>query len=99
MAVFVNVRDISLSEYDYGEDFEVLCRVETCIPDMVVQLFREEQLVDMATVEEGNQFVGSATIKATEETVGEYICQAMSEMYNEVFQQSFSIAGRIMLSY
>lgn len=91
----MDVHDISLSNYDYEEDLEVLCRVETCIPDMVVQLFREEQLIDMETVEEENQFVGYATIKAKEEMVGEYVCQAMSEMYNEVFRQRFSIAGRI----
>lgn len=60
---------------------------------MAVQLFKDDQLVDMTAVQQGNKFVGSARIRATVKAVGDYSCQAMSEMYNEVFRESFSIAG------
>lgn len=92
-AQFIDVNDVSLSDFDYGDEVEVLCSVETCISDMVMQLFREDQLIDMVTVEEGNRFVGYAKIKATAEMLGSYVCQGMSEEYNKVFQQSFSVTG------
>lgn len=93
LAAFVDIRNISLSDYEEGAEFVVQCRIETCIPDMVVQLFKGQQLVDMETLEEGKGFVGRSKVKATSALVGDYLCQGMSEKYNEVFRQSFSITG------
>ena len=99
LAAFKDIRNISLSVYEDGAEFTVQCPIETCIPDMVVQLFKGQQLIDMETVEEGNRFVGRSKVKAkaTEEVLGDYFCQGMSEKYNVVFRESFSITGGLWL--
>ena len=89
------MKNISLSAYERGADIAISCAVETCIPDMVMQVFKEDQLIEMTTVQEGNIFKGTTQIKATEEVVGNYICQGMSEGHNKVFRKSFSISAGI----
>lgn len=59
-----------------------------------MQLFRGDQLIEMDTVEEGKVFVGK--IRASEEMVGDYVCQGMSEKYNKVFRQNFSVTGMVI---
>lgn len=80
----------------YGADLSVSCTVETCISDMVVQIFSGDQLVDSTTVQERTRLVAYAYLKATEDVLGTYVCQAMSEYENAVFRKTFTITGKLV---
>ena len=89
-----DVSNISLANYNYGASIDVQCVVETCISDLVLQLFRADQLIEMDTFQEGSRMVGLAKVKATEEMAGEYVCQGLSEKQNQVFHKTFFITGK-----
>lgn len=95
LAAIAPIENITLSNYDYGEDLAISCVVDTCVSDMHVYLLKEDQLVESVTVPNGNTFVSTAHLKASEGLVGEYVCRAMTEKHNEVFTQSFFITGTV----
>ena len=85
--------DISQSNFTYGEIFPVSISVDTCIPDLVLQLFKEDQLVPVIAVQDGNGYIGSAQLMAMEQSAGQYVWQARSEERNVVFKKEFSVTG------
>ena len=93
---FAEVGNISLANYDHGATVSISCSVESCASDLVLQLFKEDQLVPLKTRRESNTLTGSAQIKATDRVAGVYVYQAMSEKYNEVARKSFSITGKVL---
>ena len=93
---FDAVENISLANYDRGATVSISCSVESCASDLVLQLFKEDQLVHLKTRRESNTLTGSTQIKATEEVAGVYVYQAMSEKFNEVVRKSFSVTGKVL---
>lgn len=86
--------NVSLSDFKYGEIFPVSISVDTCISDLILQLFQEDQLVPVTTVQDGDGYTGSAQLVAIEQSAGRYVWQARSEERNVVFKKDFSVTGR-----
>ena len=94
---FLEVGNISLANYDHGATVSISCSVASCASDLVLQLFKEDQLVPLKTRRENSTLItGSAQIKATDRVAGVYVYQAMSEKYNEFARKSFSITGKVL---
>ena len=91
------ISDIDLSGFRYGREMTISCIVETCIRDVTVQIFKDDQLLDsetvLETVLEGSQLVTSAQLKVSEKLAGHYACQAMSEEENMVQRKYFNATG------
>lgn len=88
------VSNLSLSDHVYGEDISISCSVDTCVSDIVLQLFKDDQLLHMSMSSMGNRITGSAQVKVSDELVGEYACQVMSDSRNEVVRETFSVRGK-----
>ncbi len=88
------IDDIDLSEYNYGQELSISCLVETCIKDVIIQIFKDDQLLESDTSPEGNKLVSSVQLKVSERLVGRYACQAMSEKESFAFKREyFTITG------
>ena len=91
---FSPIENIDLSEYNAGDVLPLCCEVDTCIPDIVVQLFKDDQLLVLSTVLEGSLYLACVNLKVSEDLVGQYACQAMSEETNLFDREYFSINGK-----
>ena len=93
-AIGIEVINISLDRSRIGEELTINCSVETCLDDVVVQFFMDDQLLDSVTVPDRHMLMASAQLKVSTELVGrKYACQAMSEKYNEVTRAFFTVKG------
>ena len=92
----MNTTDINLSCYANGDLFTIQCIVDTCLSDIVIQLFHEDQLLEPTTQDvTRNGFVLTARLRASDLLVGQYLCQAVNHLHNKFSQQNFSIYGEL----
>ena len=88
--------DINLSCYTNGDLLTIQCIINTCLSDMVIQLFHEDQLLEPTTQDVTmNGFVLTAWLRASDLLVGQYLCQAVNQVHNKFTQQTFSIYGEL----
>lgn len=90
--------NITLNDFTVGELVPIFCEIDTCVSDLDIVLFKDDQLVDFKTTAlTQTGYNATTTLIAAKELAGRYVCQAMSEKRNLVFQDGFSITGRIIV--
>ena len=95
----LTAHNVDLSNHVEGSSFSVNCIVDTCISDMVVQIFKDDQLLESSTVGiNGTKSVTTVGLKALQGAIGTYTCRAMTDMKNEVFRKRFSVTGMMLRS-
>ena len=92
----ITVSDFDISDHTIGETFAVLCSVESCLPDITVNLLRGQEDRGASIVADAETMVAQFNLNVTVDVVGEYTCMVSADFMGMAmtFTRNFNITGK-----